>query len=111
MKPNILQGWVKGVIIEMDMYSEIRARYSNGEPIRSIARGLEISRQTVKKYCEGSTHPEVRKTYQRESDVINDQVDQFILGCFQDDEDENLKKQSHTAKRIYDRLVDELEFK
>jgi len=99
------------VIIEMDMYSEIRARYSNGEPIRSIARGLEISRQTVKKYCEGSTHPEVRKTYQRESDVINDQVDQFILRCFQDDEDENLKKQSHTAKRIYDRLVEELEFK
>src|SRR5665647_518117 len=95
----------------MDMYSEIRTRYSKGESIRSIAKGLEISRQTVKKYCEGSTHPEVRKVYQRGSDVITDKIDQFILRCFQDDEDENLKKQKHTAKRIYDRLVEELAFK
>jgi hypothetical protein len=29
------------VIIEMDMYSEIRARYSNGESLRFIARGLK----------------------------------------------------------------------
>lgn len=94
----------------MDMYSEIRTRYANGESIRSIAVRLGIARQTVKKYCEGATHPEVRKEYQREADVVTDQVKQFILCCFQEDEDENLKKQKHTAKRIYDRLIKESGF-
>lgn len=98
------------MIIEMDIYSEIRTRFSNGESIRSIASRLEISRQTVKKYCEGSTHPEVRKVYQRGSDVITDRVEQFIQSCFREDAVQKLKKQAHTAKRIYDRLVEELEF-
>lgn len=110
MKPSILQGGVKGVIIEMDIYSQIRNRYSNGESVRSIADGLKISRQTVKKYCDGSTHPEIRRTYQREPDIITGSVNQFILSCFQEDEKENLKKQVHTAKRIYDRLTCELQF-
>ncbi|MDD2494670.1 MAG: helix-turn-helix domain-containing protein [Tissierellia bacterium] len=42
---------MKGVIIEVDIYSAIRTRYSDGESIRSIAKSLGISRQTVKKYC------------------------------------------------------------
>lgn len=98
------------MIIEVDIYSAIRVRYSDGESIRSIAKSLGISRQTVKKYCEGSTHPEVRKTYQREACVLTNDVNAFILSCFKEDEDENLKKQKHTAKRIYDRLVEEKNF-
>lgn len=98
------------MIIEVDIYSAIRVRYSDGESIRSIAKSLGISRQTVKKYCEGSTHPEVRKTYQREACVLTNDVNAFILSCFKKDEDENLKKQKHTAKRIYDRLVEEKKF-
>ena len=98
------------MIIEVDIYSAIRTRYSNGESIRSIAKGLGISRQTVKKYCEGSNHPEVRKPYQRESCVLTSDVNAFILNCFKEDENENLKKQKHTAKRIYDRLVAEKKF-
>jgi len=101
---------MKGVIIEVDIYSAIRTRYSDGESIRSIAKSLGISRQTVKKYCEGSTHPDIRKTYERKPDVITDAVKTFILSCFKEDEDENLKKQKHTAKRIYDRLVAEENF-
>ena len=101
---------MKGVIIEMDIYSAIRTRYLDGESIRSIAKGLKISRPTVKKYCEGSTHPEVRKAYQRDSNVITDDIESFILGCFNQDEYENLKKQKHTAKKIYDRLVYEKNF-
>jgi transposase len=101
---------MKGVIIELDMYSEIRTRYANGESIRYIAVSLGIARQTVKKYCGGATHPEVRKEYQREAVVVTDQVTRFILSCFQKDEDEKLSKQTHTAKRIYDRLVKELGF-
>lgn len=98
------------MIIEVDIYSAIRTKFSEGESIRSIAKSLGISRQTVKKYCEGATHPEVRKPYLREPDVITDDVKNFILNCFKEDEDENLKKQKHTAKRIYDRLVAEKDF-
>jgi len=101
---------MKGVIIEVDIYSAIRTRYSDGESMRSIAKDLGISRQTVRKYCEGATHPEVRKNYQREPDVITDKIKNFILSCFREDEDENLKKQKHTAKRIYDRLIAEKRF-
>ncbi|HML34182.1 IS21 family transposase [Sporomusa sphaeroides] len=98
------------MIIEMDIYSAIRTRYLDGESIRSIAKNLNISRQTVKKYCEGGTHPEVRKNYHRESDVITDKIKAFILGCFKEYDEEHLKKQNHTAKKIYDRLVAERKF-
>lgn len=98
------------MIIELDIYSAIRTQYLEGESIRSIARSLKISRPTVKKYCEGATHPEVRKPYQREPDIITDDIKAFVLSCFKQDEDENLKKQKHTAKKIYDRLVAEKDF-
>lgn len=80
------------VVVEMDIYSEIRNRYSNGESVRSIARNLEISRQTVKKYCEGSTHPDVRKDDQRKPDIITSSITAFILNCFQEDEDRKPEK-------------------
>jgi predicted transcriptional regulator len=92
---------MKGVIIEVDIYSAIRLRYTGGESIRSISKSLGISRQTVKKYCEGNTHPDVRKTYERSAAVITSDVESFILSCFLEDEVENIKKQKHTAKRIY----------
>jgi transposase len=101
---------MKGVIIEVDIYSAIRLRYTGGESIRSISKSLGISRQTVKKYCEGNTHPDVRKTYERSAAVITSDVESFILSCFLEDEVENIKKQKHTAKRIYDRLVNEKNF-
>lgn len=99
------------MIIEVDTYSKIRTLYTEGESIRSIARRLGVSRQTVKKYCEGNTHPDVRKSYNRTSDVITNDVKNFILDCFKQDNEENLAKQKHTARRIYDRLVSEKEFK
>ena len=101
---------MKGVRVEMDTYKDIRQSFIDGESQRHIAKRLGISRQTVKKYCEGSSHPDVRKTYERPPDTITDEVKQFILDCFQADKDEHLKKQRHTAKRIYDRLVEEKRF-
>jgi transposase len=98
------------VIIEVDLYYQIRSLYNEGESIRSIARRLGISRQTVKKYCEGNTCPDVRSPYIRTSDVITDDVESFILDCFKQDREEKLSKQKHTAKRIFDRLVFEKSF-
>lgn len=98
------------MIIEVDLYSQIRCRYESGESQRSIAKALGISRQTVKKYCEGNTHPEARKSYNRAHNVITEDVKHFILSCFRQDLEEKLSKQKHTAKRIYDRLVTEKDF-
>lgn len=101
---------MKGVVIEVDLYYRIRTLYNEGESIRSIAKRLGVSRQTVKKYCEGNTHPDVRKTYTRESDVITNEVRDFIKACLEEDKLMQLPKQKHTAKRIYDRLVNEKHF-
>lgn len=96
--------------VEMDVYKEIRQRYLSGESERSIARSLGIARQTVKKYCEGAAHPDTRKPYEREPRLITDEVIGFILECFKHDEEEKVRKQTHTSKKIFDRLVDEKDF-
>lgn len=101
---------MKGVKIEMDLYKDIRKSFLEGELIPFIARRLDISRQTVKKYCNGDTTPDVRKVYTRQPDTITNDVTIFILRCFEEDHTEKLKKQKHTAKRTYDRLVNEKEF-
>lgn len=98
------------MIIEVDLYSQIRLLYTEGESLRAIASRLGVSRQTVKKYCEGGTHPDVRKSYSRTSDVITNDIKAFIIDCFKQDKEENLTKQKHSAKRIYDRLLSEKGF-
>lgn len=101
---------MKGVVIEVDMYKDIRQSFLNGESQRDIAIRLGIARQTVKKYCEGDAHPDVRKPYVRPPDTVTEDVNEFILNCFKEDKEHGIKKQKHTAKRIYDRLVDEKGF-
>lgn len=96
--------------VEMDMYYLIRSYHNDGMSIRAIAKTLGISRQTVKKYCDGTTIPGNRKEYHRDSTIITDETRECILSCFREDEREGLAKQRHTAKRIYDRLVAEKGF-
>lgn len=98
------------MIIEVDTYEKIRKLSLDGVSQRGIASKLKISRQTVKKYCNGDTVPWIRKDYERDSDVITDDVKEFILECFKSDQEENLRKQKHTAKKIYDRLAIEKGF-
>ena len=94
----------------MEVYGEIRRRYVEGQSQRQIAQELGISRNTVEKYCKGGVIPGDRKTPKRESPVLTEQVCNFIKNCLSEDENEGLKKQNHTAKRIYDRLVEECGF-
>ncbi len=89
------------MVVGMSLYSQIREAYVSGKSIRSIAKRLGISRQTVKKYCEGTTMPEVRKDYLRAPSVITPEIEKFIRTCLENDKEEELKKQTHTAKRIY----------
>lgn len=94
----------------MNDYKQIRQRYLNGESQRSIAKSMGISRNTVKKYCEGENVPWERKTPEREASVLTEDVLDFITSCLEEDEAEGLKKQRHTARRIFDRLVEEKGF-
>lgn len=98
------------MVINMDIYAEIRKAYNCSESQRSVAKRLGISRQTVKKYWKGETMPGVRKEYTRTTSVVTPEVQGFIKACFLEDKALGVRKQTHTAKRIYDRLVAEKGF-
>ena len=98
------------MVITVNDYKQIRQRFLNGESQRSIAKSMGISRNTVKKYCEGENVPWERKTPERQASVLTEDVLAFITSCLEADEAEGLKKQRHTARRIYNRLVDEKGF-
>ena len=100
----------KTVVITVKDYDEIRKRYLAGESQRHIAKTLGISRNTVAKYCEGAAVPWERKTPERVSTVLTEETVAFIRSCLEEDETEGMKKQRHTAKRIYDRLIEETGF-
>lgn len=95
------------MVITVRDYKEIRQKFLRGESQRSIAEALHISRNTVAKYCAGAAVPWERKSPERTSVVLTDEVLAFIRDCLAEDEVQKLNKQSHTAKRIYDRLVSE----
>lgn len=95
----------------MENYAEIRKLHREGVSERGIARRLKISRKTVSKYLNGEVIPGERAPYTpRESTVMTQDVKDFIDACFEEDDQEGVKKQRHTAKRIYDRLVAEMDF-
>ena len=98
------------MVITLQDYKEIRQRYMLGESQRNIAKALQISRNTVAKYCEGATVPWERKTPERKATVLDKEAVVFIQECLKEDEVEGIRKQRHTAKRIYDRLVAERGF-
>ena len=77
---------------------------------RQIARKLGISRNTVAKYCEGNTYPGLRASYCRAASVMTPDILRFIEQCLHEDRLKPNKKQHHTAKRIYERLVEEKSF-
>ena len=99
------------MIIEVEIYKVIRKLTPEGVSQRQIAKKLGISRQTVKKNGDGDTVPGNRKEYERPASVVTPDILAFIESCFEADALENLPKQKHTAKRIYERLVTEKEFK
>lgn len=99
------------MVTSVDVYKEIRRLQLEGTTSqRAAAKRLGISRNTVKKYWEGNTVPWDRKAYSREAVVMTPEVVQFITACLEEDEQEKIKKQRHTARRIYQRLVEEQGF-
>lgn len=95
----------------MEDYNKIRHMFLVGHMSRrQIAKELGISRNTVSKYCGGDTYPGIRSPYHREAKVVTPEVIGFIQACLREDALEPNRKQHHTARRIYERLVAELGF-
>lgn len=98
------------VVITVKDYGKIRRRYLRGESQRQIAKAMHISRNTVAKYCAGEAVPWERKAPERSAAVLSPAVVAFIRCCMDEDAAQGLRKQQHTAKCIYDRLVTEQGF-
>lgn len=97
------------MVITVEIYKQIRKMRLDGMSQRQIAAKLRISRNTVKKYWDGDRVPWERKDYSREACVLTGDVVAFVRQCLEEDA-RNPRKQHHTAKRIYDRLVAECGF-
>ena len=97
------------VVITVEIYKQIRKMRLDGMSQRQIAAVLRISRNTVKKYWDGDSVPWERKDYNRGASVLTEDVVAFVRTCL-DEDARNPRKQHHTAKRIYDRLVAECGF-
>lgn len=98
------------MVITVEIYKQIRKMRLNGMSQRQIAATLHISRNTVKKYWDGDSVPWDRKDYSREASVLTEDVVAFVRRCLDEDAQFKSRKQHHTAKRIYDRLVAEYGF-
>ena len=73
--------------ITVEIYEEIRqCREKYGYGQRKTARLLKVSRNTVKKYWDGSTVPWDRKQGSgRKNDVLTDEHLKFINECLEED--------------------------
>lgn len=93
--------------VSMTVVEHIRKLDGDGVPAREIARRLGVHRDTVAKYTgmENFSPHAPKKPYQAGHDVLVGLV-AVIEGWLADDE-RRPRKQRHTAKRVYDRLVDE----
>lgn len=98
------------MVITLELYKEIRKKRLNGMSQRQIAAALHISRNTVKKYWDGENVPWERKSYSRKASVLTEEVVDFVRKCLDEDTRCKSRKQHHTARRIFERLVAECGF-
>ena len=95
-------------MIGMDQYEMIRTAHRvYGKSIRQIARETGHHRKTIRKAISKMKH-HCQRTKPVKSKVM-DQVSWIIERWLIDDRKRS-KKQRHTAKRIFDRLVEEYGF-
>lgn len=93
--------------VPMSVQEDIRRLDAEGVPGREIARTLGISRDSVAKYTgmeDFSPTPQTPAT--RPGGAVMTGLEEIIDGWLTDDQ-QRRRKQRHTAKRVFDRLVDE----
>lgn len=92
-------------MISMSKVNSIREKWRCGQSVSDIAKTVGVSRTTVYKYAakdDFSAQPKPKQTRSSKLDPYKPAIDQWL----DDDRKEN-PKQRHTAKRIFDRLVEE----
>lgn len=85
-----------------------KKHFVEGWSIRKIAKSLEISRQSVRKALASSEIPHYKLTEPRPCPVMDPFRD--IIRSWLEEDKKAPPKQRHTAKRMYDRLVEEYDF-
>ena len=95
-------------MLSMDQYSLIRtAIRAQGKSIRCVMRDFGFHRQTIRKALKGIEPGYTRKL--PPSNPVMDPYKEIIISWL--DEDKSCpKKQRHTARRVYTRLVEENDF-
>ncbi len=87
----------------------IKKRQKDGWSIRKIARQLEVSRQTVRKVLASPAEPPRYRQGPQTAPVMGPYME--IVERWLAADQEAPRKQRHTAKRAYDRLVSEYGFR
>ena len=96
-------------MLDQDAWASIRLLHRRqGKSISWISRELGISRNTVSKYIKDCDAPKYRATQPRGKPVA-DKWKEHVRLILEDDRNAP-RKQKHTAKRIFERLVDEHQF-
>ncbi len=85
-----------------------KKHFVEGWSIRKIARNLEMSRQSVRKALANSEVPRYKLTEPRPCPVMDPFRD--VIRAWLEADKKAPPKQRHTAKRVYDRLVEEYGF-
>lgn len=67
-------------MIGMNLYKDIRKLYTQNISKREIARKLGVSRNTVRKYCEGKCILGEKVHCNRDDSVLTDEVKEAIQG-------------------------------
>lgn len=92
---------------DVDRIQDIRSRYfREGQSIRQIARELGMSRRTVRRYIQsdGPWRYTLREPRPR---PVADAIEPIVREIIENDQRVRNRKQRHTARRIYVRLVEE----
>jgi len=94
------------VAIDTDTYKMIRRLYTvEGLSQRHIAKMLGVSRKTVRKYCQGSLLPGMRKAYHTEKSAARQAIEKEIISIINEHKDAP-SKQKINGKIIRQMLMD-----
>ena len=92
-------------VIDTNTYRLIRRLYLVDKlSQRQIAKILNVSRHTIKKYCEGSILPGIRKDYETEKNPLRVALEAEIIKIMSDNKDAP-SKQKLNAKVIWQILI------
>jgi len=97
-------------MIDQDTWVSMRLLYlRQGKSKSWLAREFGISRNTVAKYLKGDSEAPKYKASQARGRPISDKWEEHVRQILEDDRNAP-RKQKHTAKRVYERLVAEYKF-